>query len=402
MNKKDIRELFEGSDDKTAMRIGSTHPVVSDERKAELMERIQRRTSGNGESREYAERVSGVEIHRGHGIMRYAGIAAACALVLGGIGGGTYLIHKNMKGSTDTAPYAAQPEEDMSLTDEEAVTESLTVASDTADEEATSEIVTAAAEASSEITEVENSTVSTEPGSEDAEASDVQTEVISTTSIEDCVKIENTEECKQYIYDLCIHSLEKFDKASLVFERTFNDYTGQLFAKIDQDAGIASVKYDSTRMGGRVDLGYTYNGHTIMIAGDPIMSMYSIEHNEPLPTYEHFDMSFLAECYLNDMDQWEVIGAEDVAGRPCAVVYITRPNYDGTMTDYFTFWIDIETGVNLRAKFEYADARAATLEAIDVRYDDAAEAPETPEEVKALAESPNMGEHDVDLSFLDE
>ncbi|WP_294411964.1 hypothetical protein [uncultured Ruminococcus sp.] len=66
---------------------------------------------------EYTESVSGVEVRSSHGIMKYVSIAAACALIVGGIGTTGVLLHK---GSKNAQQFAEVLEEE---TTAEAVTE---------------------------------------------------------------------------------------------------------------------------------------------------------------------------------------------------------------------------------------------------------------------------------------
>lgn len=91
-----INELFSHSDNEDAQRISDAHPVFSEAKKDELYKRIQDRVAAEKSGNDFADKVTGVEVRHGHGIMRYIGIAAALAVLIGGIGGGHYLIRNNM------------------------------------------------------------------------------------------------------------------------------------------------------------------------------------------------------------------------------------------------------------------------------------------------------------------
>lgn len=92
--KRDLKTIFSQSDDSIAQRIADSHKMLSEDEKKAVYSRITERTDLAGEN-SYADSVHGVEVRRSHGMLRYIGIAAACAMLIGGIGGGTYLMGRS-------------------------------------------------------------------------------------------------------------------------------------------------------------------------------------------------------------------------------------------------------------------------------------------------------------------
>lgn len=89
-NKK-LSELFESSDNDMAERIGA-HQVFSEEKKDELYSRAKNKADRLMSEVDYSDSVSGVERRSGIGIMRYAGLAAAMVVAIGGLGSGMYFM----------------------------------------------------------------------------------------------------------------------------------------------------------------------------------------------------------------------------------------------------------------------------------------------------------------------
>lgn len=95
-----------------------TDRLTPDERcRKEVLDMSKRENKIKMNTNEYTESVSGVEVRSGHGIMKYVGIAAACAIIVGGIGTTGVLLHK---GSKNAQQFAEVIEEE---TTAEAVTE---------------------------------------------------------------------------------------------------------------------------------------------------------------------------------------------------------------------------------------------------------------------------------------
>ncbi|SFW15262.1 hypothetical protein [Ruminococcus flavefaciens] len=95
-----------------------TDRLTPDERcRKEVLDMSKRENKIKLNTNEYTESVSGVEVRSGHGIMKYVGIAAACAIIVGGIGTTGVLLHK---GSKNAQQFAEVIEEE---TTAEAVTE---------------------------------------------------------------------------------------------------------------------------------------------------------------------------------------------------------------------------------------------------------------------------------------
>ena len=75
-----------------------TDRLTPDERcRKEVLDMSKRENKIKMNKNEYTENVSGVEVCSGHGIMKYVSIAAACALIVGGIGTTGVLLHKGSK-----------------------------------------------------------------------------------------------------------------------------------------------------------------------------------------------------------------------------------------------------------------------------------------------------------------
>ena len=75
-----------------------TDRLAPDERcRKEVLDMSKRENKIKMNKNEYTENVSGVDVRSGHGIMKYVSIAAACALIVGGIGTTGVLLHKGSK-----------------------------------------------------------------------------------------------------------------------------------------------------------------------------------------------------------------------------------------------------------------------------------------------------------------
>ena len=75
-----------------------TDRLEPDERcRNEVLEMSKRENKIKMNTNEYTETVSGVEVRRGHSATKYVSIAAACALIVGGIGTTGALLHKSDK-----------------------------------------------------------------------------------------------------------------------------------------------------------------------------------------------------------------------------------------------------------------------------------------------------------------
>ena len=73
-----------------------TDRLEADERcRKEVLDMSKRENGIKYDTNEYMEKVSGVEVRRGHNVMRYISIAAALAIVAGGVGATSVYIHKN-------------------------------------------------------------------------------------------------------------------------------------------------------------------------------------------------------------------------------------------------------------------------------------------------------------------
>ena len=94
-NKKNLRELFENSDEETLRRIAESHPVLSESSQKRVYKKVQQRISGNISEGEFSDSVHGVEVRRNYGVRRFASLAAALAVLIGGIGTGTYFISRS-------------------------------------------------------------------------------------------------------------------------------------------------------------------------------------------------------------------------------------------------------------------------------------------------------------------
>lgn len=81
-----------------------TDRLTPDERcRKEVLDMSKRENKIKMNTNEYTENVSGVEVRRGSDIMRYVSIAAAFALIVGGIGTTGVLLHKNSKNAQQLA-----------------------------------------------------------------------------------------------------------------------------------------------------------------------------------------------------------------------------------------------------------------------------------------------------------
>lgn len=75
-----------------------TDRLTPDERlRKEVLDMSKRENKIKLNTNEYTENVSGVEVRSGRGIMKYVSVAAACALIVGGIGTTGVLLHKNSR-----------------------------------------------------------------------------------------------------------------------------------------------------------------------------------------------------------------------------------------------------------------------------------------------------------------
>ena len=99
MDKKKLYALISAADDETLKKVADSHPMLSGAQKDELYARIAARA---GQTHEYADRVSGVEVRHGRGAFRFVGFAAALALVLAGLGGGGLLVKQRMAAETSS------------------------------------------------------------------------------------------------------------------------------------------------------------------------------------------------------------------------------------------------------------------------------------------------------------
>ncbi len=122
MDKKKLSALISAADDETLKKVADSHPMLSSAQKDELYARIAARA---GQTHEYADRVSGVEVRHGRGASRFVGFAAALALVLAGLGGGGLLMKQRM-----AAAPSSEIEDGVDVVEEEteAVTEAETEA----------------------------------------------------------------------------------------------------------------------------------------------------------------------------------------------------------------------------------------------------------------------------------
>ena len=79
-----------------------TDRLTPDERcRKEVLEMSKRENKIKMNTNEYTETVSGVEVRRGHGITKYVSIAAACALIVGGIVTTGVMLHKTGKNAQE-------------------------------------------------------------------------------------------------------------------------------------------------------------------------------------------------------------------------------------------------------------------------------------------------------------
>ena len=75
-----------------------TDRLEPDERcRKEVLDMSKRENKIKQNTTEFEEKVSGVEVRRGNGALRFVGIAAAFALIAGGIGTTGVLLHKNSR-----------------------------------------------------------------------------------------------------------------------------------------------------------------------------------------------------------------------------------------------------------------------------------------------------------------
>ena len=93
-NKKNIRELFRNADEETIRRIAE-HPITNESTQERIYSRVNKRIAGRTGETEYTDSVHGVEVRRSYGVRRFASLAAALAVLIGGIGTGTYFMSRN-------------------------------------------------------------------------------------------------------------------------------------------------------------------------------------------------------------------------------------------------------------------------------------------------------------------
>ena len=125
MNKKD--EMFNGFDIdlETANRIAEEYPSLSDSARERMFNMTKEKmNTTNNANEENNSSVHGVEKYSRPVWTKFAGMAAAVALIAGGIGGGNYLL-KNMK---KTAPAASSSSETEVTSDAPVTTSTVTTA----------------------------------------------------------------------------------------------------------------------------------------------------------------------------------------------------------------------------------------------------------------------------------
>ena len=151
MNKKD--EMFGEFDIdlETADRIAKEYPSLSDSARERMFNMTKKKMNiTNHADEDNNNSVHGVEKYNRPRWIKFAGMAAAVAIIAGGIGGGNYLL-RNMKNSApaESSSSEAEPSTDSSSSTTEATTESpvITSITTTADTITTSAVVETTTEA---------------------------------------------------------------------------------------------------------------------------------------------------------------------------------------------------------------------------------------------------------------
>ena len=392
-NKKNFKDLFSASDDDTMMRIGNKHPAVSESRKDELFSRIQQNVSGKNDNDDYEDRVSGVEIHRSRGMMKYVSIAAACAFIVGGLGGGVYLLGRNASDTSSKLQYAAEASEENVPAETEIPTEVvIEVMTDVHDAESS----TAAYSENSEIVENEDDV----PGV--------------TNTYYDLHPLSNDDESRAYIAELLQNCGVNFDK--VYFKKSKRSY--------DNVVTLYTVHYDKTNLTSECEMTicnndekryeYTYKDRTVLlneVLGTDkkvVMLKEDTTNNVPNNIVDIVASRFLGiEMIHDEQSKFDITGTEEVCGRMCAVVEqrYMPDNIVNSKADYI-YWIDLQYGLILKTSAAVEDdygTGCVTDEITEIYFNDEAESPITPAEFKQmLIEGGYENTDNIDLSYLDE
>ena len=156
MNMKD--EMFKEFDIdlETANKIAKEYPSLSDSAKERMFNMTKKKMNiSNNANEDNANSVHGVEKYDRPRWIKFAGMAAAVAIIAGGIGGGNYLL-RNMKDSAPTASSSSEtePAASSSTTTEAAASSLITSITTTTDAIATSATTAATSDVVETTTEV--------------------------------------------------------------------------------------------------------------------------------------------------------------------------------------------------------------------------------------------------------
>ncbi|WP_019679599.1 hypothetical protein [Ruminococcus flavefaciens] len=162
MNMKDEMSKEFDIDLETADRIAKEYPSLSDSAKERMFNMTKKKINlTNAADEDNNDSVHGVEKYNRPGWIKFAGMAAAVAIIAGGFGGGTYLFHKMKDSAPNTsATSGTEPATESSSFTTETATESSVITSITTITitTAATTATTAVAETTTEATETKSLT----------------------------------------------------------------------------------------------------------------------------------------------------------------------------------------------------------------------------------------------------
>lgn len=351
-NKRKVEDILHSVSDDEIEKITSEYPDADKKKMNAIYNEIERRVqTGNDDFS--GDSVSGVERYNRNIVVRRAATIAACLAFVAAGTGTIYALSRSSKTVNDS--YYAATE---------------TISTDTSNTEALN------SQLKEEMTKVQKNIEDTSKGINDAyDKSDIPDDITKEWLLKRCQNSENN-------FKKCY--METMEKSGL----------GLCVRARDNEKGIMYEHYSESYI-----TDYAYNGKRISLWSPPDKQPDIVENPvENLTTFAYSD-------FLNDLNLWSIEGREEYLGRQCAVILYSSKltGADGESRNKTEYYIDLKTGIILRAAVIEGDIKEYTMETFKFYVDDDATMIPTPQDIKKMiADGGYVPEEGLSLDFLDE
>ena len=399
---KDNFDILFSREESDIEKIANNYPAAGQREKEKIYEickrkyNIQKSEEKESESDGFIKQAEGVEVYKRPKLYRFLSVAAAVAIVAGGVGGYTLMRNKHLNdfGTNTTDPVQTEP--DVEPTTAEAEDEFAEL------ELHEMKIYHSREESEKAFEEFKNAWKNHTYEFKKVDVEKYADQILSAANADELNTLEN----KSYLYHICANVFHYYDTAEVKFvidgeqqalnyheeyERVLDNKQLYFYNKITSRSDNENEKVSVYVQDGNEGVYYyptdktyektTYQDDYTDLAGAYIPDNYRVAYCDD---YEYAGVQKAWEIgntfgelsnldsftLLSDFDQWHIEGVENILGRDCAHVNLVYN--DGFNENTVDRWIDIRTGLVLKSSTK-SDVLSQTTEVTELKLNEPVE-----------------------------